>query len=41
LILNNVNDTYGHQVGDQALIIFSQTLKRMLRAEDMIIRLGW
>lgn len=35
-----VNDTYGHQVGDQALIIFSQTLKRMLRAEDMIIRWG-
>jgi diguanylate cyclase (GGDEF)-like protein len=35
-----VNDTYGHQVGDQVLIAFSQTLKRMLRAEDMIVRWG-
>ena len=35
-----VNDTYGHQVGDQVLTAFSQTLKRMLRAEDMIVRWG-
>ena len=35
----NVNDTYGHQVGDEALIIFSKILKQTFK-NDFIARMG-
>jgi diguanylate cyclase (GGDEF)-like protein len=36
----NVNDTYGHDVGDLAIIEFSKTLKATLRTEDLFARFG-
>ncbi len=36
----NVNDTYGHQAGDQVLIKISETLKKLIRADDIIARWG-
>ncbi|CCK75255.1 Diguanylate cyclase with GAF sensor [Oleispira antarctica RB-8] len=35
-----INDTYGHQVGDQALVDFSRLLTQMVRESDIIARLG-
>jgi diguanylate cyclase (GGDEF)-like protein len=35
-----INDTYGHQVGDQALVDFSRLLTQMIRKSDIIARLG-
>lgn len=35
-----VNDTKGHQVGDQALIHLSDILKRQARTGDLVARLG-
>ncbi|MFT5559711.1 MAG: diguanylate cyclase (GGDEF)-like protein [Sphingobacteriales bacterium] len=32
-----VNDTFGHDTGDRLLIVFSQRLQKMLRAEDNFI----
>jgi len=32
-----VNDTFGHDAGDRLLVVFSQRLKQMLRAEDTFI----
>lgn len=36
----DVNDTYGHQVGDQALRDFGAALVRTLRATDVLARMG-
>ncbi|MDX1796382.1 MAG: EAL domain-containing protein [Hydrogenovibrio sp.] len=36
----NVNDTLGHQVGDQLLIEVGQRVKSVLRAEDTLARQG-
>jgi len=36
----NVNDTYGHQTGDQVLIEIAQTLTKNLRKTDFIGRYG-
>ncbi|MFK7839583.1 MAG: PleD family two-component system response regulator [Bdellovibrionales bacterium] len=36
----SVNDTYGHNVGDEILKIFAQRLKESLRPTDLIARLG-
>jgi len=36
----NVNDTYGHNVGDEVLKVISQTGKSILRATDCIARWG-
>jgi diguanylate cyclase (GGDEF)-like protein/PAS domain S-box-containing protein len=36
----NVNDTFGHFVGDQLLIEFSQRISKCLRKEDTIARFG-
>jgi len=35
-----INDLYGHAVGDQLLIGFSNNLRHTLRAEDTLARLG-
>ncbi len=34
------NDTYGHNVGDELLIELSRRLKKHLRAEDILARIG-
>jgi diguanylate cyclase (GGDEF)-like protein len=36
----DLNDTHGHDAGDRALRIFSQTLRASLRADDLICRYG-
>ena len=35
-----INDTHGHEVGDQLLMAIAQRLQGLLRAEDMAARLG-
>jgi diguanylate cyclase (GGDEF)-like protein len=35
-----VNDTYGHRVGDQLLIELAQRMKEVLRPNDVLARLG-
>jgi diguanylate cyclase (GGDEF)-like protein len=35
-----VNDTYGHQSGDQALVTVAKTLIKTLRINDMVARYG-
>ncbi len=36
----NVNDTYGHDAGDEVLKVFAQRVKRVLRGADLVCRLG-
>lgn len=35
-----INDTYGHHIGDDILILFSQTIKKAIRETDYFFRLG-
>lgn len=35
-----INDTYGHEVGDFVLIEFSNRIKKLIRSSDTIARLG-
>lgn len=35
-----INDTYGHQAGDQALVILAQTIGANIRHEDVLCRYG-
>jgi len=36
----HINDTYGHQQGDEALRLFASVLKSVLRQNDYVFRLG-
>lgn len=36
----DLNDTYGHETGDRALRLFSETLRRAVRVEDVVCRYG-
>lgn len=35
-----INDTYGHLAGDKVLKVFSSIVKKSLRSEDILIRIG-
>ena len=37
---NNVNDTYGHQKGDDILLDFASTMKNFCRSNDVAERYG-
>ncbi len=36
----SVNDTYGHDAGDEVLKVFARRVKRVLRSADLVCRLG-
>lgn len=36
----NVNDTYGHLIGDEVLLLFSQLMTQTFRDTDMLFRFG-
>lgn len=36
----SVNDTYGHDAGDEVLKVFAQRVRRVLRGADLVCRLG-
>lgn len=36
----NINDTYGHAVGDKVLVDFSDRISRQLRDSDLLTRIG-
>ena len=35
-----VNDKYGHAIGDETLVLFAQTIRSVLRQEDLFFRYG-
>lgn len=36
----SINDTYGHQAGDEALLLIAAAIGRAVRAEDIVGRIG-
>jgi diguanylate cyclase (GGDEF)-like protein len=38
--LKDINDTYGHGVGDEILVLAAQALQRSLRPGDLVARIG-
>ena len=36
----DINDQYGHSIGDETLVLFSQTIRSILRQEDLFFRYG-
>lgn len=36
----NVNDTYGHKVGDSVLVSIADVLRNLIRADDFLVRWG-
>lgn len=38
--LKTVNDTYGHAIGDKALVLLSDQLKELTRIDDIVCRYG-
>src|SRR5581483_7612720 len=36
----NLNDSHGHEMGDRALRMFAETVRRELRADDIACRYG-
>ena len=39
-VFKSINDTYGHEVGDQALIKVAQLLSQSFRTADYVLRIG-
>jgi diguanylate cyclase (GGDEF)-like protein len=35
-----INDTYGHPVGDQTLIVLGESIRQTVRDTDMLVRMG-
>lgn len=35
-----INDIYGHAIGDETLVLFAQTIRAVLRQEDLFFRYG-
>lgn len=36
----NINDSYGHDVGDTVLVMFARVMKQLLRSHDLAARVG-
>lgn len=36
----SINDQYGHAIGDETLVLFAQTIRTVLRQEDLFFRYG-